>query len=182
METDDASLLSVALPGRTTLGGSCRRSDTQKRRPSLSVENNTHGGGGPGDGGGGVVGGGGGCGAGVAGNVEGSDGAESKGGDIGRLWMAENGGYLCVDLLLERTLIELAEGLHFAIRCVEGLRGTTCGNITKDRCIRRRLRPCGCREYCIVAFESAVVDTSPRSLRRIENTICLVAYLRAPVV
>lgn len=38
------------------------------------------------------------------------------GGDVGRLWMSEDGGYLCIDLLLERTLEELAEGLAFAAR------------------------------------------------------------------
>lgn len=38
------------------------------------------------------------------------------GGDVGRLWMSEDGGYLCVDLLLERTIEELAEGLAFAAR------------------------------------------------------------------
>lgn len=38
------------------------------------------------------------------------------GGDVGRLWLAEDAGYLCVDLLLERTLEELAEGLAFAAR------------------------------------------------------------------
>ena len=129
-------MLSVALPGRTTLGGSCDRSDAQKRRLSLPVENIPYGGGVRGDGGGGgggVVGGGGGrgCGDGVAGNVQSSEGAESKGGDIGRLWMAEDGGYLCVDLLLERTLDELAEGLHFAKRCVGRRRGTTCRSRTK---------------------------------------------------
>ncbi|CAM9412252.1 unnamed protein product, partial [Hapterophycus canaliculatus] len=43
-------------------------------------------------------------------------GAES--GDEGRLWMTEDGGYLCVELLLERTLQELVEGLAFAARCV----------------------------------------------------------------
>lgn len=41
-------------------------------------------------------------------------GAQS--GDEGRLWMTEDGGYMCVDLLLERTLEELAEGLAFAAR------------------------------------------------------------------
>lgn len=54
----------------------------------------------------------------------GSDGADGRsaglggrfGGDVGRLWMLEDGGYLCVDLLLERTLEELAEGLAVAAR------------------------------------------------------------------
>ncbi|CAM9301379.1 unnamed protein product [Ectocarpus fasciculatus] len=41
------------------------------------------------------------------------------GGDVGRLWLAEDAGYLCVDLLLERTLEELAEGLAFAASHVE---------------------------------------------------------------
>lgn len=118
-ETENTSLLSVALPGPPTLDGSCRRNDVQKRQLSSSVENHTHGGfsgggGGVGAGSGGIGRGGGG----IGGNVGRGDGTESKGGDVGRLWMAEDGGYLCVDLLLERTLDELAEGLHFAIRCV----------------------------------------------------------------
>eukprot|EP00903_Cladosiphon_okamuranus_P006429 g6291.t1 len=41
------------------------------------------------------------------------------GGDEGRLWMLEDGGYLCVDILLERTLEELAEGLAYAASRVE---------------------------------------------------------------
>ncbi|CAM9591773.1 unnamed protein product [Ectocarpus sp. 4 AP-2014] len=41
------------------------------------------------------------------------------GGDVGRLWLAEDAGYLCVDLLLERTLEELGEGLAFAASHVE---------------------------------------------------------------
>ncbi|CAN0256565.1 unnamed protein product, partial [Ectocarpus sp. 12 AP-2014] len=41
------------------------------------------------------------------------------GGDVGRLWLAEDAGYLCVDLMLERTLEELAEGLAFAASHVE---------------------------------------------------------------
>lgn len=39
------------------------------------------------------------------------------GGDAGWMWMAEDVGHLCVDLLLARTLSELAEGLAFASRC-----------------------------------------------------------------
>ncbi|CAM9145443.1 unnamed protein product, partial [Scytosiphon promiscuus] len=34
-------------------------------------------------------------------------------GDEGRLWMTEDGGYLCVDLLLERTLAELMKALSY---------------------------------------------------------------------
>lgn len=55
----------------------------------------------------------------LAGGVHGAHGGSAGlsgkfGGDEGRLWMSEDGGYLCVDLLLERTLEELAEGLAFA--------------------------------------------------------------------
>lgn len=42
--------------------------------------------------------------------------AARAGGDVGRLWPAEDGGYLCGDILLERTLEELGEGLAFAAR------------------------------------------------------------------
>lgn len=117
-ETEDTSLLSVALPGPPTLGGSCCRNDVQKRQLSSSVETHTHGGGSGSGGVGADSGGSGRGGGGIGGNVERGDGTESKGGDVGRLWMVEDGGCLCVDLLLERTLDELAEGLHFAMRCV----------------------------------------------------------------
>lgn len=92
----------------------CRTSSHTNRRsrPSVSAETLDQGG----DGYTGRVSVDGGGTDGVSNGVDGSRagwGGEAGGG-VGRLWMTEDGGYLCVDLLLGRTLSELAEGLAFA--------------------------------------------------------------------
>ncbi len=73
----------------------------------IKDDGDVHGGGG---------GGGGGCGLADDADGTGDELGAGVGGDVGRLWPAEDGGYLCVDILLERTLEELGEGLAFAAR------------------------------------------------------------------
>lgn len=91
-----ATLASPPEPnsGRSDTNGRTKASSLKRRLSRLSVSS-------------GGSSGADGSGAGLSGRL---------GGDVGRLWMSEDGGYLCVDLLLERTLEELAEGLAFAAR------------------------------------------------------------------
>lgn len=119
----DLSLISAAAtvasspePNRSSR---TRTSDLQKRLSRLSVSTQSSNHGSVVEDNGGVVAGGGGNGA--DGSSAGLGGR--LGGDVGRLWMSEDGGYLCVDLLLERTLEELAEGLLFAARYLSGAAG-----------------------------------------------------------
>eukprot|EP00752_Nemacystus_decipiens_P014341 g12759.t1 len=120
----DLSLISAAATtlasppesnGRTDINGGARTSSLKRRLSRLSISSESSSRGSTvGDSAAFVAGGGG----------SGADGSSTVlsgrfGGDVGRLWMSEDGGYLCVDLLLERTLEELAEGLAFAGSRVE---------------------------------------------------------------
>lgn len=91
-EAGDLSLLSLALPQLNSGSGGSHVTSMAQCQPSSSV---------------GICKDGGGRGNGNSGEK----------GDTGWLYIAEDRGYLCVDLLLGRTLRELAEGLAFAARC-----------------------------------------------------------------